>query len=109
MLENGKKFIRRLTTILRDIPHPVNGTNGMEDILFLTPQGAYNDRAPEVDDYIGRYKDKSARAIDFSYNTDAAATVAKTGIKKGIVDLVHRLLTSNVWQTHLVESTGDNK
>ena len=31
------------------------------------------------------------------------------GIKKCIVDLVCRPLLINVWQTHLVEATGDNK
>ena len=31
------------------------------------------------------------------------------GIKKGIVDLIRRLLPSNVWQTHLFKATGDNK
>ena len=31
------------------------------------------------------------------------------GIKKGIVELVCHLLNSNIWKTHLVEYTGDNK
>ena len=39
----------------------------------------------------------------------AAVAGAEMGIKKGIVDLAHRLLLSNVWKTHLVKTTGDNK
>ena len=48
-------------------------------------------------------------AIKFAYIPDAAAAGAEMGIKKGIADLVQRLLPSNVWQTHLVEATGENK
>ena len=39
----------------------------------------------------------------------AAVAGSEMGIKKGIVYLAHRLLLSNVWKTHLVKTTGNNK
>ena len=69
------------------MPHPINKTYGMEDILLISPQGDYNGKVPKVKNYIGRHKYKSAGAIEFAYNADAAAASTEMGIKKGIVDL----------------------
>ena len=109
LLEDRKKFIKRLITALRDIPHPVNEIYGMADILLLNPQVEYNGKVLKAEEYIDRYKEKSARVIGFAYNTDAAAAGNEMEINKGIVDLVLRLLPYNLWQTHLVEATGDKK
>ena len=109
LLYDGKKKFKCLTTILRDILHLVNKTNGMADIIIFNPQGVYNVKVLKADEYIDTYKDKSVEEIEFAYNTDVAAAGAEMGIKKGVVDLVRHLFPRNVWQTHLSESTGDNK
>ena len=81
----------------------------MADILLCNPHGAYDGNAPEAEEYIECYKDKSARAIEFTYNTDVAADGSGMVIKKGIIDLVRCILPSNVWNKNLFESTGDAK
>ena len=91
------------------MPHPINETYGMEDILLLIPQGAYIGKVPKVEEYIDRYRDQSAGAIKFAYNTTAAAAGAEMGTNKEILDLIRRPPPSNVWQTHLFKATGDNK
>ena len=95
-IKYGKKFIRRLITLLKYMPHPINETDGIADILLLTPQGAYYGKVPKAEEYIDHFKDQSAGAIEFAYNTDAAAAGAEMGIKKGIVELVLCLLHINV-------------
>ena len=62
----------------------------MVDILILTPQGAYDGKVSKAEDYINRYKDQSAGAIEFAYNTAMDAAGAEMGMKKDIVDLVQR-------------------
>ena len=89
--------------------HTINKNYGMEDILLIIPQGDYGRKVPNTEEYINHYKDQSVGAIGFSYNNNGAAAGAEMGINKFIVDIVRRLLPSNVWQTHLVESTEDNK
>ena len=69
----------------------------MDDILLLSLQGAYNKKVPKLEEYIYLYRDQSAGAIEFAYNTAAAADDSKMGIKKGIVDLIQLLLSRNVW------------
>ena len=95
LLDGGKKFIKRLITVLIDMPHPINETDGVAYILLLDHQGAYDDKFPKAEEYIDRYKDQSAGAIEFAYNTDMAAAGTEMGIRKGIVDLFRRLLPSN--------------
>ena len=36
--DDVKNFTKQLITVLRDMPHSVNKTDGMADILILTPQ-----------------------------------------------------------------------
>ena len=81
----------------------------MVDIFLLNPQGSYKGNTQKSEEYIDRYKNKSTRAIKFAYNTYAAAAGTKMGIKKGIVDLFHRLPPSSIWQNHLVKAMGDRK
>ena len=64
----------------------------MDDILLLSLQGAYNKKVPKLEEYIYLYRDQSAGAIEFAYNTAAAG--AGMGIKKWIIDLIRRLLPS---------------
>ena len=47
-LDDGKKFTKRLITVLRDMPHPINKTDGMVEILFLSPQGSYDVKFPKA-------------------------------------------------------------
>ena len=56
-LDDKKNFIKQLIIILRDIPHCINKTDGMVDILILTPQGAYDGKVSKAENYINRYKD----------------------------------------------------
>ena len=51
-LKYGNKFIKRPIPILRDIPHPINKTNGMADMLLISPEGAYNGKVPKAEEYI---------------------------------------------------------
>ena len=51
-LNDGKKFIKRTINFLRDMPHPINKTNGMAEILLLSPQGSYNRKFPKGKEYI---------------------------------------------------------
>ena len=51
---------------------------------------------------------EAAGALEFAYNAAAAAVGVEFGIKKGIVDLIRRVLPRNVWQPHLTESDGEN-
>ena len=89
--------------------HTINKTNVMVDILLLSPKGAYGSKVPKAEENIDWYKDQSAQAIKFSYNNDADDAGAEMGIKKVSIELVQRLLPSNVCQTHPVEATGDKK
>ena len=45
--------------------------------------------------------------MKFAYNTDATAAGADMVIKKVILDLVPRLVPSNVWKIHLVKAMGE--
>ena len=38
-----------IITVLRDIPKPINKTNGMAYILLISPQGAYKGKVPTVE------------------------------------------------------------
>ena len=42
------------------MPHPVNKTDSMADILLINPQGSYNGKVPKAEEYIYHYKYKSA-------------------------------------------------
>ena len=108
-LDEGKKFIKRLTTLLRDLPSAANDDEGMADILLPYPKGKYDGKVVKIEAFIEKYKDKSAGVIEFAYTTEAANAGAEIGIKKGVVNLFRKLLSHNVWQTHLVEETGENK
>ena len=46
-LEYVKKFIKRLITVLKYMPHAIIGTNNMADIFLIIPQGAYNGKVPK--------------------------------------------------------------
>ena len=81
----------------RDIPYPVKKNDGIAEILLLEPQGFYNMNVQKADEYINKYEDKSAGAIEFACKTYSAAAGAKMGIKNLIVDLVHHLLPRNLW------------
>ena len=48
-LNDRKKFTKKLITVLRDMSHPINKTNGMADILLIIPQGAYDRKVPKVE------------------------------------------------------------
>ena len=78
------------------MPHLINKTDSMADILIITPQGAYNRKVHKVEEYTNCYRDSSTRVIEFAYNTVAASVVEEMGIKKRTVDLIQRLLSSNV-------------
>ena len=56
------------------MPHPINETNFMSEILILIPQGAYNGKLTKVEGYIDRYRDQSAGAVKFAYIIAATAT-----------------------------------
>ena len=109
-LTRWQKYIqKRVITILRDMPRTINKTDGMTNILILSPQGAYDGKVNKSEEYIDRYSDKSTGAIEFAYNTATTAVSTEMDINRGIVDLIRRLLPNNVWQTHLLEATGGNK
>ena len=49
-LDDGKKLIKRLTTILRDMTHSVNKNYNMEEILILNTQGSYNSKVQKAEE-----------------------------------------------------------
>ena len=58
------------------MPQTFNKTDSMANILLLNLQGAYDGKVPKAEEFIDQYKDKSARAIEFAYNMNAAAARA---------------------------------
>ena len=45
------------------MPRPINKTDGMADILLLSPQGSYDVKVPNAEEYIDRYNNQSVGAI----------------------------------------------
>ena len=64
------------------MPCPIDETDGMADILLVSPQGAYDGKIPKAEEYIDNYRDQSSGEIDFAYNTADAASGAEMGINK---------------------------
>ena len=48
-IDDGNKSTKKLITVLRDMPHPINKTDGMADIMILSPRGAYYRKVPNAE------------------------------------------------------------
>ena len=59
---------------------------------------------PKYMEFIELYKISSA--MEFAFAQVSIATGAATGTKKGVIDLLRRILPENVWKTQLLDPKG---
>ena len=59
-LHQGKKFINKITAVLRETYNQANEDYGIGNLLLQTPRGTYDGKVPKYTDFIELYETSCA-------------------------------------------------
>ena len=85
-LRQGKKFINKITSVLRETYNQANEDYGIGNLLLQTPRGTYDGKVPKYMDFIELYETSSV--TEFAFTKASIATGAAIGTKKGVIGLL---------------------